>query len=207
MHELNGSIYRIPLSATAIILAGGNSSRMEKEKSLLPVQGYPLIEYIYHQIKPGFKEVIISANNREKYAFLGLPVVRDRIPGCGPLMGIASAMEVSGNTLNFVTACDIPEINLKFVLNMLELCENHDAVIPISSEDFYEPLFAVYNKSMLPAMQNFLNEGGRKIRILFKEFNILYLPIENRQWLMNLNTIEDYRTYLETKKKPEISPG
>ncbi len=95
--------------ATAIILAGGKSSRMGgTDKSLLPVSGVPMIEYIAGQLEGHFDEILIGANDSEKYRFLNLPIVADFETGKGPLMGIYSCLAASASDINFVTACDIP---------------------------------------------------------------------------------------------------
>ncbi|NCU32376.1 MAG: molybdenum cofactor guanylyltransferase, partial [Candidatus Moranbacteria bacterium] len=112
--------------ATAIVLAGGKSSRMGEDKSLLPVNGRPLIAHIVDQLRDRFDEIIIGANDPEKYAFLNLPVVTDIEKDKGPLMGIYSCLNASTNDVNFVTACDIPVMNTKLISDMLQLVAGVD---------------------------------------------------------------------------------
>jgi len=183
--------------ATAIILAGGRSSRMGADKSLLPVDGQPIIERICERLAGRFDQILISANEPEKLAFLGLEVIPDRIPGQGPLMGIASALEASTSELNFVVACDIPRIHIGFVEEMLAEAETSgaDVVVPTTGSEEYEPLFAVYRKSALEAINKVLASGGRRISDIFAQCRVKYIKLTDKEWLRNLNTPAEYEEF------------
>ncbi len=183
--------------ATAIILAGGRSSRMGADKSLLPVDGQPIIESICERLAGRFDQMLISANEPEKLAFLGLEIVPDRIPGQGPLMGIASAMEASSNDLNFVVACDIPHIHIGLVEKMLAEADTSgaDVVVPTTGSEAYEPLFAVYRKSALVAINKVLASGGRRISDIFALCRVKYVRLTDTEWLRNLNTPAEYEEF------------
>jgi len=183
--------------ATAIILAGGRSSRMGADKSLLSVDGQPIIETICERLAGRFDQILISANEPEKLAFLGLEVVPDRIPGQGPLMGIASALEASSSELNFVVACDIPRIHIGFVEEMLAEAERSgaDVVVPTTGSEEYEPLFAVYRKSALESINKVLASGGRRISDIFAQCRVKYVRLTDTEWLRNLNTPAEYEEF------------
>jgi molybdopterin-guanine dinucleotide biosynthesis protein A len=183
--------------ATAIIMAGGGSRRMGIDKSMLTVNGRPLIEEICEQLHGSFEQVLISANDAAKFAFLGLPVVPDRVAGQGPLMGIASALSASHNELNFVVACDIPQIDLRFVRRMLSQAAGGEAdiILPVDRDGKDEPLFAVYRKSALDAINKVLSSGGRKISDVFAWCTVKH--IELQESLINLNTAADYDRFQE----------
>lgn len=184
--------------ASAAILAGGRSSRMGQDKSLLPLSGRPLIRHIYDQLLHRFDDVLISTNEPEKHAFLGARTVADRVPGKGPLMGIASAMEAARHERVFVTACDIPVIDLDTVARMLVMAEDFDCVIPMSSVG-HEPLFAVYRKSALPAMREVLAGGERRISAVFTRVRTRYYDLGRAPWYRNLNTPADVAEFLGTR--------
>jgi len=184
--------------ASAVILAGGKSSRMGRDKSLLPVSGRPLIHHIYEQLLSRFDDVLISTNEPEKYAFLGAPTVADRAPGKGPLMGIASAVEAARHERVFVTACDIPVIDLDTVARMLVLAEDFDCVIPMSSVG-HEPLFAVYRKSAIPAMRGVLETGERRISAVFPRVRTRFYDLGRAPWYRNLNTQEDVAAFVAAR--------
>jgi len=182
-------------SATAVVLAGGNSRRMGRDKSLLSIDGKPMIEHIMDQLRPNFKHLIISANDIEKYDFLNIPVVSDQLKGKGPLMGILSSLEKSRTDFNFVTTCDAPDINFPIVRGMLKTAEDYDAVIPMTGDDLYEPLFAVYRKSVIDPCRELIAAGETKISKLFDRIKIKYLPLDQPHWYKNINTWEDYDEY------------
>jgi molybdopterin-guanine dinucleotide biosynthesis protein A len=187
--------WTIQEKATAIIMAGGGSDRMGKDKSMLPVGGRPMIETIYEQLHGSFEQILISAGEGQKYDFLGIEVVRDRVAGQGPLMGIASAVEASASEVNFVVACDIPRIEMSFVRRMLAEAEGADIVIPITGDEKYEPLFAVYCKSALEAINEVLRTGGRKIVDAFSRCKVRYIELGGQEWFVNINTVDEYEEF------------
>ena len=181
--------------ATAIIMAGGSSRRMGTDKSMLPIEGKLIIELICERLSSCFEQILISADNKDKFEFLGFEVVPDKIPGQGPLMGIASALEASSNEYNFVVACDIPHIELRHVRRIISEAVNGepDIVVPATGKGKYEPLFAVYRKSALRAISKVLSSGGRKISDVFALCNIKKVDIGAS--LINLNTTAEYEEF------------
>jgi len=192
--KLSDGKWTMQEKATAIILAGGDSGRMGTDKSMLTIKGRPIIETISEQLRGTFCQILISSNEADKLAFLGFEIIPDKIPGQGPLMGIASALEVSTNEFNFVVACDIPHIDLTYVRRMLAEAEGVDIVIPTTGEERYEPLFAVYRKSALKAINGVLSSGGRKISDVFDRCRVKYIELEARG-LTNLNTMTEYEEF------------
>jgi len=187
--------WTMPERATAIIMAGGGSRRMGTDKSMLAIKDKSMIETICEQLRGTFGQILISANDAEKYSFLGLPIIKDKIIGQGPLMGIASALGFSENEVNFVVACDIPHIELSFVRRMLVEAEGYDIVIPADKDGKYEPLFAVYKKRALEPINEVLREGGRKISDVFTRCRVKYVEVEGD--ILNLNTRAEYEEFLE----------
>ena len=188
-----------PLSL--IVLAGGSSRRMERDKALLPVGGATLIEYIIAQVKDRFAETLVSVSNPEKYNFLPHKIVVDEKPGFGPMMGIQSALLASTNEKNFVIGCDIPRVNLSFLKKLVKKAENSEIVIPVSEGRRLEPLFAIYSKSVRPEMRRLLNSGTTSLLPLFELCLTHCMTIEKTAWFKNLNTTEDYENFLKLLKK------
>jgi molybdopterin-guanine dinucleotide biosynthesis protein A len=186
--------WTITEEATAIIMAGGQSRRMGADKSLLLIDGRPMVEAIANQLRGSFSQILISANEVEKLSFLNLPIIRDRIPGQGPLMGIASALQASENELNFVVACDIPYIDLHYVRRMLMEADGVDVVVPTTDGKRYETLFAVYHRSILGIINEVLASGGRKISDIFSRCRVKFVELEAQRFV-NLNTMADFEEY------------
>ncbi len=187
-------------NSTAIVLAGGKSERMGENKSLLSIGGKKMIEHIIDQLDNHFSEIIISSNNKELHLLTNKKIVKDKDIDKGPLMGILSCLEVSTYKKNFITACDIPEININLIHRMLTTAENYDIVVPIHDNKFIEPLFAVYSKNVLNELKNMLyNSQERKIRKLFDRVNTYYYPIDDTSWYKNINTKDDYKNFITDK--------
>ncbi len=187
--------------ATAIILAGGKSSRMGgEEKSLLKFNDKPLIQHIVEQLEAHFQQIIIGANDVDTYRFLNKPVIPDLEKDKGPLMGILSCLKYSENDINFITACDIPEMNIRLIDKLLGLSSDVDVVMPVSDNDKYEPLFAVYNKKVIIFAEQILKADKRKITDLLKYVKTHYVSFENDGWYYNLNRKTDYIEYINKKK-------
>lgn len=198
---LKNNTWMVREKATAIVLAGGKSSRMGEDKSLLPVNGKPLIASIVDQLRDRFDEIIIGANDPEKYAFLKLPVVTDIEKGRGPLMGIYSCLKASSNEVNFITACDIPVMNTTLIGDMIQLAEGVDMVLPVGAENKYEPLFAVYNKSVIPCAETVLSNHCRRIIELLNFAKVRFINFDNSNWYKNLNQKSDYLNFIKTSEK------
>jgi molybdopterin-guanine dinucleotide biosynthesis protein A len=180
---------------TAIILAGGKSTRMgETDKSMLPVKSVPMIQHIVNQMEDKFREILIGGDP-QKYGFLGHRVIMDEKPGKGPLMGVYSCLSASGTELNFITACDIPEIMPEFIEKMLEQSEGFDLVMPVSKGNDYEPLYAIYRKTVLTEAANLLKLEKLKLSDLSGFVKTRYVSIEGQDWYHNINYIEDYAKY------------
>ena len=125
----------------AAILAGGQSSRMGRDKALLPFNGAPLIAHIAQILAPIFPQIIVVTANAHIAAAADLPAVADTFAGRGPLGGIHAALAHFGEP-TFVVACDMPYLSADFIRY---LCADFDgtARVPLSEHGF-EPLHAVY---------------------------------------------------------------
>ncbi len=189
---------------TAIILTGGKSLRMGNDKALLNCPGGTLLERIIQHLDPLFDEIIIStADSGEpgQYEHLNRKIAVDTETGRGPLMGILCGLRLSRNNINFVIACDIPNIDDRYLRTLLDLAPHHDMVIPISGKDKYEPLFAIYNKQVIPVIQETLNKGINKVIEIFDKCNTKYIPMDHSGWYQNLNTPKDYKAFMEAENE------
>ncbi|MCK4957979.1 MAG: molybdenum cofactor guanylyltransferase [Planctomycetes bacterium] len=189
------------LDATAIIMAGGQSRRMGRDKGLLAVSGEPMIKRVFEQLRPHFKQILISAADEQKYAFLGARVVIDAEMGRGPLMGIASSLRASENDLNFVVACDIPEIDIDLVGELLAQAGDYDAVIPTSGPKRPEPLFAIYTRASLPSIEKALSEGKNRVLDGVAGCKVKYIELTQGRVIRNINTIDDYNDLIDSPNR------
>jgi molybdopterin-guanine dinucleotide biosynthesis protein A len=188
-----------PEPAAAIILAGGHSRRMRREKALLRVGGRTLIESLIDQLRPCFPDILVSAGEGNKLVFLGLPVIVDEAPGQGPLPAILTALRASPRQTNFVVACDIPVVRLPFVREILALARDSEIVVPRHDDGKFEPLFAAYDRGIAPVIARQIASGDLRISSLFKTCRTAFVAIDGQAWLRNLNTREEYHDFLKTR--------
>jgi molybdopterin-guanine dinucleotide biosynthesis protein A len=179
--------------ATAILLAGGKSSRMGSDKRFLRLNGIPLVERSYCSLQSGFAEILVSTSDGEE-VLPGVRHVRDVAPGRGPMGAVASCLAVARYERCLVTACDIPDVPPDLVGEMLRRARHHEVVVPIDPEGQCEPLFAVYSRAVLPELNRLLESGERRIRMIFDTFDTDYVPVAAGA-LRNLNTKSEFARY------------
>lgn len=194
--SLTGGGWALREEAGAILMAGGKSRRMGRDKAYLPVGDLPLIEHVYRQLRPHFRQVLISAATADGYGFLGAPVIVDPVSGDGPLRGIATALAASDHDTNLVMACDIPAVDVGLLRHMLRLAPGCDCVVPRTAGGHCEPLFAVYRKSALGAIEQVLRSGDRRIRDVYDLCDTRYVDLDPGREFANLNTLDQYQGYL-----------
>ena len=184
------------------ILAGGVSSRMGQDKALKSFLGRPLILHVIRRLKALSEDVLISANQPEDYAFLGIPIFADIQPGCGALGGIYTSLFAAKNPLVAVVGCDMPFASLALFEYEQEMMRKTDVdVVVPSTPEGLEPLHAVYRReTCLPAIQSALGAGERKLVAWFPKVKAHTLsPEETAQYtpgylaFWNLNTLEEFR--------------
>lgn len=182
-----------------VILAGGESSRMGRNKALLEVNGERMIETAYRRMAELFDEVLLVTNTPESYDFIPCRKIADIHPGMGPLGGIHAALSSTVAERAFVIACDMPGLNPRLIRELCGIEGGGDVVIP-ETPGGLEPLHAVYSKSCLPKMEQMLFAGERRILSFFDLAQVRLVPRGRIAALdpeyasfRNINTQEDYR--------------
>lgn len=133
-----------------IILAGGESRRMGRDKALLPYQGVPMIERVVNALRPVASEIIIIANKHpERFEYLGAPVHPDVIPGMGPLSGLYTGFSITGADEIMLVACDMPMVSTEMARYVMSRRDpKADATIPLAFGR-EQGLFAVYRRTAI----------------------------------------------------------
>ena len=144
---------------------------MGTNKALLDFQGQRLIERIAGQFAAWFDQVVLVTNTPEVYAFLGLPMAGDRVPGLGPLGGIEAGLQASAHAATFMAACDMPFLQPDLIGYLLELSSAADVVVPLPGGE-YEPMHAVYGQACLPAVRASLDAGVFKITRFYEKLRL-----------------------------------
>lgn len=166
------------MKAGVIILAGGKSSRMGKNKALLPIGGLTTIERIKSSVSEDFEDILLVANDQKLYQFLELPITEDKVKNKGPLAGIQAGLLVAKNNSNVFIACDMPFISAKLAKVLIARSEGFDAVVPVINGKRH-PLFAVYKKAVLKAIDECFKKDELRIKDLLDRVKVNYITEED----------------------------
>jgi len=134
------------MNLSAVILAGGQSSRMGRDKAWLELDRQPLIIRAANTIRAlDINEVFILGRAGVDYSSVGCPVLLDAEPGLGPLAGIERALEVLDAAMLLVLAVDLPGMTTPFLRKLTTRCTPLTGAVPLLGGHL-EPLAAVYPK-------------------------------------------------------------
>lgn len=194
-------------NASAVILAGGKSSRMGRPKALLPFDNEPLIVHILRALRVMFADVVVVAAPEQELPTLPATVVRDDVPFQGPVGGIYYGLKAAGGDFSFVTSCDVAFTNLSLISYLISHISNHDVVVPYWQERF-QPLYAVYRRSVLPLLKEQLERGELRPIFLYDKVRTRKICEEEiRRFdpeglsFLNMNTPADYDEALKRWEK------
>jgi len=152
------------MKLSAVILAGGESKRMGRDKASLQVNGYSLLSLAVEKVRQlGITEVFISGRAGKDYFPLNCPVLVDLEPGCGPLSGIERGLHASSSTLLLVLAVDLPHINTAFLRKLITQCDASTGVVP-KVDGLFETLVAIYPKRCHIIASDLLARSRRAVR-------------------------------------------
>lgn len=195
------SAFIIPQMLTVCIQAGGASSRMGEDKALKPFLGRPLIQRVIERLSPIADELIVTTNRPAEYAFLGLRLFPDLMPGRGALGGLYTAIASASQPLVAVVACDMPFASARLIEAMSRLLVQEEADVAVArSEGGYEPFHAVYRRATcLPAIESAIQADQWKVIAWFPRVRVRELtpaeltaldPAGLAFW--NVNTPEEF---------------
>lgn len=192
---------------SAVILAGGKSTRMGQDKASLPWGKHTILHSIITCMEKLFEDILVISNQPRRLSS-SVRVVSDIIPQCGPLSGIHSGLSHAKYPTVFVISCDTPFVILEAVQTILTYAtdKQRDAILPLYHGKG-QPLFACYQKSSLPVIAKSLYAGNYRVLSLCNLLRTFYIPEEmwpptvNLELLFkNLNSFEDYQqAYIHNK--------
>lgn len=190
------------LPITAAVLAGGRSMRMGVDKTMLDVDGEPLVARVSEAVGSVCSETLVVTNRPEALSGAGLPVgarvLTDEVAYQGPLGGIATALAAASSDWVLVVAADMPWLEPSVVRALWDLRDSADVVVPVS-ERGPEPLLALYRaEACLPAARAALASGRRRVVAMFGSVRVAEVPVEalrsadpELRSLVNVNTPEE----------------
>jgi molybdopterin-guanine dinucleotide biosynthesis protein A len=145
---------------TGLVLCGGASSRMGRDKATLDLAGTTLIERALRSVSAVASDVRLACGPNERYAKLGVPLVRDRFEGAGPLSGIEAGLHAAPPGRVVVLACDMPRVDARVLARLLDHARDRDLdVVTLRSERGLEPLCGVWSTRVAPLVSAALARG------------------------------------------------
>lgn len=182
---------------TGVILVGGKSRRMGRDKAFLEIDGKTMFEKIFEAFSENFSRIMLVGDRAERFQGYNVPKCADLFPGSA-LGGLYTGLYYAETDHIFVASCDLPYPSSRVISHLCPLVVGCDAVVPKLAHG-YEPLFAAYGRTCLTPIRNMLEERNFCVYDLYPQINIkdvseeeLASVIESPHAFINLNTPEEY---------------
>lgn len=183
-HETRYSVepwhcYYLLMEHSGFVLAGGRSTRMGRDKALLPWNGGTLLEHVAAIVREAVGNVTV----------IGRDAHPDVIPDCGPLGGLLTAFSLSTSERVLLVACDMPNLTAELLRGMLGV--SGDAVVAESAGRLH-PLCAVYHRKLQPQVASAVQQRSLKMHDFLSTLPLQRYLVQDPGLLKNLNTPEDF---------------
>lgn len=159
---------------TGIILAGGKSSRLGRDKAWEDVGGQRIIDRVIGALQSSCHEVLIIGDRPERQNELSLPKCiqyrSDDLKGRGSIGGLYTGLKASDTLWSLVVACDMPFISRELIRFMLSIISKNrcDAIVPVINGR-YQPTHALYNSTCIPFIEKNISSGNFRMDSYFDE--------------------------------------
>lgn len=202
----------LPLFGTAVILAGGKSSRMGFDKQLLIEDDRRILERVIETLKAEFSDILIVTAKPQLYEGMGVRLCGDVYAGKGPLAGVHAALLNARSRYVYLLACDMPVVNLPFIRHMKQkLQETGMDICASQCGGRMEPFNTFYSRSLLPDVVHRLETGNSSLFRFIHASRACVLSQEDAacfdkelRMFTNINTRSEYEKYLgSTEAEPE----
>lgn len=182
-----------PSNITGIILAGGKSTRMGRDKGFMLWKNKPFVQHSIDALKPLVREILIVSDHTE-YDTLGCKRIPDTIEEAGPLSGLYSGLKESKTELNLILSCDVPLISSVVLEKVVTAYDTGIAAVVCSADDRIMPLVALYHKNCYQVCKSLLDYGERRMMSLLDKLpNTRYVLLDEKEAksVKNINSPED----------------
>ena len=187
---------------TGFILAGGQSSRIGRDKALLPVGSQLLIELVIERIQPLVERVVVIGNPRNVQPLKARlthnthRILTDLAPACGPLMGIYTGLMQTDTAVNLFVPCDMPWVDSRLVERLARRCRaGAEVVASLHPCEGVQPFPLICDAKACRTIRALLTAGDYSLQALLRQPNASLIRIEEPAlWrsFTNINTIADY---------------
>lgn len=181
----------------AIILCGGKSSRMGKDKGLMPFYSSPMIMHIINPLRSNNIPINIITNN-EEYQQFGLRITPDIYKDKGPLGGIHAGLAASKFDANFIISCDTPLLPTALFSFLQSVYNDEDALV-VENHKRIHPLIGIYHKRIIPVIESMIKEDHLSLSQLHERIKTRNLDLTehaifgNQYFYTNMNRLEEVK--------------
>ena len=173
------------MNVTGIILAGGKSSRLGRDKASEIVNGKPLLQWVTDRLEQVAAEIVIVKAAGQQLPPIDtrgpLTVTEDILPGRGPLAGIHSGLQSASHDLSIAAGCDMPLLCVPLLRELCRLAEGYDVVMP-TRKGRPQPLHAVYRRNCVEAIEKELRAGRLKVISFLDAVRVRY--VDEDEWVL-----------------------
>ncbi|HAG83305.1 MAG TPA: molybdenum cofactor guanylyltransferase [Cyanobacteria bacterium UBA12227] len=214
--ELSAVVREETVSFSAMILAGGQSSRMGQDKALIRVQGVPLLQRVCEIALSCTHEVFVITPWPERYQDIipeSCQIIREILwlretQPHGPLLAFAQGLAQIKTDWVLLLACDLPQLQVDILQNWGNELETTSpdaiALLPRHPKG-WEPLCGFYRRQCLPLLAQFINQGGRSFQQWLAQHQVQELSLPNTQILFNCNTPDDLERFNQTHSQTQTN--
>lgn len=195
----------MPKFGSAVILAGGKSTRMGFDKQLLQMQDRSIVQHLIGLLRTRFDDIMVSSPTPDLYEKVDVRVIQDICKDIGPLGGIHSALHSAQSEAVFVIACDMPYVEIPYIDYMMgEMAKgSYDACVTQRGEHL-EIFHSFYCRSALGVLEDKLATERYSVQRFTRKIDALVIPEESAApflpgWraFTNLNTPEEYAEFCQ----------
>ena len=186
--------YYLGMRPAGFVLTGGQSSRMGRDKAMLPWRSRPLVESVAEAVRNAAGSVTLIGEP-ERYADLELPVIRDLRAFLGPLGGLETALKTGLGELNLIVACDMPDLAVDSLKRLLKSAEENEALCTYAKDSNGQahPLCAVYRSACLPFVEDAI--ARRRLRMVDLVRDLDGAPFDWQGAIANVNTPSEWERW------------
>lgn len=172
-----------------IVLAGGKSSRMGRDKAVLELNGRTFLDTMISSASGLASEIVVAGRRYERS---GIISCEDIYPGLGPASGIHSGLHHSSNACNIILGTDMPLVRTEFLKAMLDAIGEEDALVCHDGLRIH-PLAGIFHKSLESHFRDCILNGKLKMTEILKSLNVNYWKVPDylKGQLVNINTTKD----------------
>lgn len=188
---------------SAFVQAGGRSTRMGRNKALLPIGGKPCLEWVIAAARAVTLEVTVVTSDAQVWAFCqerGIALASDHYCDVGPLAGLHAALARCRGEAALVLACDLPFLTGEFLRVLRDSFREAEAVVPLDAQGHPQPLCAIYSVACLPVVTNLIERGEQRLGRVLEHLRVRFLAFSEiahlpgaEAFFWDLDTPEDYQ--------------